>query len=136
MRLTIRLMTACCVSAINLLAASAQDTATTQALNLDNNIVNQSLQRFSQGINIGKIAVDSTAVTSDSVKIFLNSALQNVPMRSDNVADITKALAEQPARRPEGQEAHGLRQWLRHPSPHTLLLPSAPRRCDIHSRLP
>ena len=95
MRLTIRLMTACCVSAINLLAASAQDTATTQALNLDNNIVNQSLQRFSQGINIGKIAVDSTAVTSDSVKIFLNSALQNVPMRSDNVADITKALAEQ-----------------------------------------
>ena len=95
MRLTIRLMTACCVSAINLLAASAQDTATTQALNLDNNIVNQSLQRFSQGINIGKIAVDSTAVTSDSVKIFLNSALQNVPMRSDNVADITKALADQ-----------------------------------------
>ena len=62
MRLTIRLMTACCVSAINLLAASAQDTATTQALNLDNNIVNQSLQRFSQGIHIGKLGLDVLGV--------------------------------------------------------------------------
>ncbi len=79
------------MSALSMLSASAQSTAnSTQALNLDT----KALQRFSQGINIGKIAVDSTAITADSVKIFLNSALQNVPMRPDNVTDITKTIAD------------------------------------------
>ena len=31
---------------------------------------------------------------SDSVKIFLNDALQNVPMRPDNVAAMNKAIAD------------------------------------------
>lgn len=91
MRLTIRLISACCMSALSLLPAGAQTASNSaQALNLDTN----ALQRFSQGINIGKIAVDSTAITADSVKIFLNSALQNVPMRPDNVTDITKTIAD------------------------------------------
>ena len=80
------------MSALSLLPAGAQTASyTAQALKLDTN----ALQRFSQGINIGKIAVDSTAVTTDSLKIFLNSALQNVPMRPDNVADITQTISDQ-----------------------------------------
>ena len=91
MHLYIRLITAFGLSALSLLPAGAQraDSAT-GAINLDT----KALQRFSQGINIGKIAVDSTAVTADSVRIFLNDALQNVPMRPDNVATIKKAIAD------------------------------------------
>lgn len=91
MHLYIRLITAFGLSALSLLPAGAQraDSAT-GAINLDT----KALQRFSQGINIGKIAVDSTAVTADSVRIFLNDALQNVPMRPDNVGTIKKAIAD------------------------------------------
>ena len=37
--------------------------------------------------------VDSSAVSTDSVKIFLNTALQDVPMRSDNVSEILKTVS-------------------------------------------
>ena len=90
MHLSTMLISACCMSAMSLFTASAQTVDSATALNLDTYV----LQRFSQGINIGKIAVDSTAITSDSVKIFLNDALQNVPMRPDNVAAINKAIAD------------------------------------------
>ena len=90
MHLSTMLISACCMSAMSLFTASAQTVDSATALNLDTN----ALQRFAQGINIGKIAVDSTAITSDSVKIFLNDALQNVPMRPDNVAAINKAIAD------------------------------------------
>ena len=38
--------------------------------------------------------VDSSAVSTDSVKIFLNTALQDVPMRSDNVSEILKTVSD------------------------------------------
>ena len=81
----------CCTYALCVLSASARTDTPLGSLSwLDVN----ALQRFSQGINIGKITVDSAAITSDSVKIFLNDALQNVPMRPDNVAAINKAIAD------------------------------------------
>lgn len=48
------------------------------------------LQPYTQGIRCGRIAVDSSFVSRDSVKIFLNTALQDIPMRQDNVAAIIK----------------------------------------------
>lgn len=50
------------------------------------------MQPYTQGIRTGKIAVDSSSVTKDSVKVFLNSALEDIPMRKDNVAAITDAV--------------------------------------------
>lgn len=55
--------------------------------------ISSSLRQYTQGIRVGKIAVDSSAVSADSVKVFLNTALQDVPMRPDNVGEILKTVS-------------------------------------------
>lgn len=48
-----------------------------------------SLESFSQGIRIAKIKVDSLTTSADTTTLWLNSALNDVPMRADNVDAIT-----------------------------------------------
>lgn len=48
-----------------------------------------SLKAFSQGIRISKIKVDSLTTSADTTTLWLNSALNDVPMRADNVEAIT-----------------------------------------------
>ena len=87
MRHIIKLLSMCCASAFVVLPLEAESLSqeTTKA-------IEQSLRAFTQGINVGKIAVDSSDVSSDSVKVFLNTALQDVPMRKDNVDNIVAAI--------------------------------------------
>ena len=56
-----------------------------------NNII-RALGPFTQGIRAGRIAIDTTIVNDDSLKIFLNDALQNVPIRQDNAVAITSTI--------------------------------------------
>ena len=56
--------------------------------------ISTSLRQYTQGIRTGNILVDSSAVSADSVKVFLNTALQDVPMRSDNVSEILKTVSD------------------------------------------
>ena len=87
MRHIIKLLSICCASAFAAqpLQSEGISQETTKA-------IAQHLCAFTQGINVGKIAVDSSDVSSDSVKIFLNTALQDVPMRKDNVDNIVAAI--------------------------------------------
>ena len=52
----------------------------------------RALGPFTQGIRAGRIAIDTTIVNDDSLKIFLNDALQNVPIRQDNAVAITSTI--------------------------------------------
>lgn len=47
-----------------------------------------------QGIRTGKIVVDSSFVSQDSVKLFFNTALEDVPMRAENVTSIKSAIVK------------------------------------------
>ena len=88
MRTILKFFSLCCASALftQPLQAEKLNPVTTAA-------ISSSLRQFTQGIRTGKIVVDSSAVSTDSVKIFLNTALQDVPMRSDNVSEILKTVS-------------------------------------------
>lgn len=88
MRTILKVFSLCCASALftQPLQAEKLNPVTTAAISC-------SLRQFTQGIRTGKIVVDSSAVSTDSVKIFLNTALQDVPMRSDNVSEILKTVS-------------------------------------------
>lgn len=75
------------------LQSMAQQTTNQTITKAQEQAIATTLQAYTQGIRTGKIAVDSSFVSDDSVKIFLNSALQDIPMRQDNVAAMTQAVA-------------------------------------------
>lgn len=89
MRTILKVFSICCASALftQPLQAEKLNPATTDA-------ISSSLRQYTQGIRTGNIVVDSSAVSDDSVKVFLNTALQDVPMRSDNVSQILKTVSD------------------------------------------
>ena len=88
MRAILKLLSFSCASILFVQPAMADKltAATTVA-------IATSLGQYTQGIRTGNVVVDSSEVSSDSVKIFLNTALQDVPMRENNVAEIVKAVS-------------------------------------------
>ncbi len=50
------------------------------------------LKGYTQGINTGKIAIDSTRLDGNTLSIFLNDGLGDVPIRQDNAQAMTESV--------------------------------------------
>ena len=79
----------CSLFAAFVMAAPAEaQSLTTQ----EKTAITRALGAYTQGIRAGKIAIDTTIVNNDSLKIFLNSALQDIPIRQDNANAIVSTI--------------------------------------------